>query len=362
MKTGHPDATAPVGDTLVSPTRVRLVVFTAVCVVAIVVSTVAIVRARNARSTENDSAEHAEISAVGVAASLTDGVADLMFESTALGESYGRLASVPINGPDAERSVSDLHCERVDYQAGRGVCLRADRGFRTTYDALVFDAGLDVTHTVGLAGPPSRVRISPTGRLAGMTVFVSGHSYAQTGFSTQTTLVDLGTGEILADLETDFTVYRDGERWREVDFNFWGVTFVDDDRFYATLGTGGQHLLVEGLVTERRFDVVTDGVECPSLSPDGTRLAHKVRHDDGLGPMTWTIAVLDLATFERTELAEDRSVDDQVAWLDNLTVMYGLPDAESPAETDTWTVPANGRGAPELLIEGAWSVVPVEAG
>jgi hypothetical protein len=73
-------------------------------------------------------------------------------------------------------------------------------------------------------------------------------------------------------------------------------------------------------------------------------------------------------------LAETRNVDDQAAWLDDDTVMYGLasgPAAEdavhnafpglSPTAagaslaTDTWTVSADGGGAPKLLRAGSWS-------
>ena len=86
-----------------------------------------------------------------------------------------------------------------------------------------------------------------------ITVFVTGHSYAQGGFPTQTTIIDLDTGTTIADLEADFTICRDGERWRRIDFNFWGVTFVDDrDHFFATLGTGGRGLPRRGLTSPRR--------------------------------------------------------------------------------------------------------------
>jgi hypothetical protein len=55
-------------------------------------------------------------------------------------------------------------------------------------------------------------------------------------------------------------------------------------------------------------------------------------------------------------MAETRNVDDQVEWLDNSTVLYGVPRA-SPGSgaTDTYAVPADGSGAPKLFIPGAWS-------
>ena len=100
-----------------------------------------------------------------------------------------------------------------------------------------------------------------------MTVFVTGHSYADGTFSTHTTIVDGTSGDELADMES-FAVYRDGERIQSPDFNFWGVTFArDSNKIYATLGTAGKTYLVEGNVRERRFDVLRDTVECPSLSP-----------------------------------------------------------------------------------------------
>jgi hypothetical protein len=286
-------------------------------------------------------------------------VASLLFENTAVDDRFGQIAAVPVNAPAGSRQVSEMHCERVDFRAGLGVCLQADRGFLTTYDAVVFDANFRETYRVGLAGSPSRVRVSPTGSYAAATVFVTGHSYAIDGFSTQTLILDISAGDVVADLETDFTVMRDGETWRSVDFNFWGVTFRDDEHFYATLGTGGHYYLVDGDLSSRTMTVIQDGVECPSLSPDGTRLAFKIRSDTGLGPATWRIGVLDLATMETTVLAETRNVDDQVAWLDNSTVMYGLPNEDSPAEADTWTVPADGSGDPTLLVPKAWSAVVV---
>jgi hypothetical protein len=54
------------------------------------------------------------------------------------------------------------------------------------------------------------------------------------------------------------------------------------------------------------------------------------------------------------ELAESRSVDDQVEWLDGDRILYGLP-REGTAETDVWMVPAGGTGSPAVYIPYAWS-------
>jgi Tol biopolymer transport system component len=190
-----------------------------------------------------------------------------------------------------------------------------------------------------------------------MTVFVTGHSYAQAGFSTQTNILDLETGELLPDLEK-FTVTKDGDEVTAIDRNYWGVTFKpDSDGFYATLQTGGKISLIEGDVSDRRGQVIDADVECPSLSPDGTKIAFKQRKDaSSLEAVTWGIAVLDLETGQRWTLPETRSVDDQPAWLDDDTVIYGLPsDGASSAETDVWQIPADGSGAPERWITRAWS-------
>jgi WD40-like Beta Propeller Repeat len=338
----------------------RIFVFVGVCIVAAVLAIGALVVARRDRDRRESQATPVELAPSGAGDTVVGDAPVLLFESTALGDTYGYVASVTATTPGGARTVSDLQCERVHFRSGTGVCLRADRGMITTYDALVFDADMHVRHTIGLAGAPSRVRVSPDGSLAGVTVFVTGHSYADGNFSTQTTLIDLAAGDVLADLETDFDVIRDGEVWRAIDFNFWGVTFVDAHHFYATLGTGGRTYLVEGDVDSREMVVVHDDVECPALSPDGKRIAFKLRSDGGgLQPLTWRIAVLDLASSEVTVLAETRNVDDQVEWLDDGTVMYGLTDEQSPAETDTWTVPADGTGAPTLFVPRAWSATLV---
>jgi hypothetical protein len=337
-------------------TRSRVILFTLVCVACLVVPAAYFLAVVRGRQAEARTAPPVPQLGPAAASSLTH-KPHLIFRSTALGDTYGRVAVVPLRRPSAPRAVTPLSCERVDFAAGHGICLQADRGAITTYKAVLFDDSFKEIHELSLAGAPSRARMSPDGELAANTVFVTGHSYAQAGFSTRTAIVDVRTGRELGELE-QFTVLKDGKVIRSVDFNFWGVTFArDHDRFYATLGTRGQTYLVEGNVPKAQVRVIREGVECPSLSPDGTRIAFKQR-SGGLGPVTWQAAVLDLRSLDVTPLAEERSVDDQIEWLDNENVLYGLGEGrpgESSAVTDVWSVPANGSGQPRKVLEGAWS-------
>ncbi|MGH2942961.1 MAG: TolB-like translocation protein, partial [Solirubrobacteraceae bacterium] len=207
------------------------------------------------------------------------------------------------------------------------------------YRARVFGAELRARAEVKVDGDiPSRARVSPDGRLGSVTLFVTGHSYADlAGFSTATTLIDLRRGTKIANLE-DFTVTRDGAAIAAPDVNYWGVTFArGDDRFYATLATGGKLYLVEGSIRARTMKTIHPGVECPSLSPDETRIAYKKRV--GAGGKRWRLYVLDLRTMRETALAETRSVDDQPEWLDDDHVLYGLDET-------IMQMPADGSGRP----------------
>jgi len=245
----------------------------------------------------------------------------------------------------------NLSCERVYYAGGRGLCLAgADGG---GYEVTIFDSSMRPLKTLPLAGLPSRARVSSDGRYGATTVFVDGHAYEKPGgFSTVTTILDMHSGAELADLE-DFEVLEDGRKLDAVDFNFWGVTFsqANPDRFYATLHTGPHYYLVEGSVFRRTLRVLRDGVECPSLSPDGARIAFKSR----LARDRWRLEVLDLDTLRAHPVAERRSIDDQAEWLDDSTLVYsdGL---------DLYTVPADGSGAFRLALRNASSPVSLAAG
>jgi hypothetical protein len=254
-----------------------------------------------------------------------------------------------IDDGKVRRRSADLACERVYYAAGHGICLGvAPSG--VDYDATIFDSRLRPVEKIGLTGLPSRARVSADGRRGAMTVFVTGDSYLEssTAFSTRTTIVDMSDGDQLGQLE-QFEVSKDGKPFDAVDFNFWGVTFDprDSDRFYATLGTGGVHYLVAGSVSGESMRILRDGVECPSLSPDGRRIVYKSRLGD---QPRWRLRVLDVATLADHAVAEERSIDDQAEWLDDDTLVYS--DGRN-----VYTAPADGSGAPALLVRDATSPV-----
>jgi hypothetical protein len=296
---------------------------------------------------------HADISPSLLGAS---GASPMLFRSTAVDDTYGKVGLVPFETSDAARTITTMQCERVHFAAGKGLCLVADRGIFTAYSAFIFGPDLQPQHSFPLSGIPSRTRVSPDGRYGTITVFVSGHSYAAGSFSTLTTLIDMKTGAQIGELE-QFEVTRDGQLFRAADFNFWGVTFArDSNRFYATLASGGKTYLVEGDLAARHLRVRHENVECPSLSPDNTRIAYKkqVGRD---GRSLWHIHILDLSTQVERPLGEVRDVDDQVEWLDDQHVLYALPDeAEaSTAVTNVWVAPTDGSEPPRILLARAYS-------
>ena len=142
-----------------------------------------------------------------------------------------------------------------------------------------------------------------------------------------------------------------GKPFHAPDFNFWGVTFaLDGNRFFVTLASGGIKYLVEGNVDAREGRVLRTGVECPSLSPDNTRIAYKsmVGH---LG--MWQLRVYNLQTGADIALTtETRSVDDQADWLDGDHVMYHITGSHG---ADIWVLRTDGTEAPKILRQYAYS-------
>jgi hypothetical protein len=325
--------------------------FVAFCAVFLAIATGYVFRARTLSTAP---APTAPAAAIPVADSLTvlDNRPGFLFTSTAFDRTNGFLGLASMSGSGPDRYETTLRCERVHFARGVGVCLTGERKAITTFSASLFGPDFRIRHTVPLAGTPSRARMSPDGRRAAVTVFVSGDSYNSGGFSTRTTLIDVATGHVIADLET-FAITKAGSRFKAIDFNFWGVTFArDGNRFFATLRSGSTNYLVEGDVDARTARVLREGVECPSLSPDNTRIVFKSR----VSASTWRLHLLDLATLRDTPLTETRNVDDQAEWLDDESIAYGLPSEPiAAAGGDIWTLAVNGQTPPRALARKAYS-------
>ena len=343
------------------PARGRRVAILAVLVaVMLAVGTGYVLRAAEEQRQGTGETTRIELSSgsvVGGGSPGNEAPAELLVRSTALGPLYGRMVRLSFTPERNAELVGDLECDRLHVASERGLCLRADRGAITTYEAAIFGADGRASVVLPLSGSPSRTRVSADGRLGAVTVFVTGHSYAAANFSTQTSLIDMEAGELLVNDLERFRVTRDGVAIDSPDFNFWGVTFASDsNRFYATLGTGGRFFLVEGDVRESSMRVIYEGLECPSLSPDETRIAFKKRTVEG-GRLRWQPAILDLASMTETLLPEARSVDDQIEWLDDQSILYALPETvlAATAREDVWVTRSDGASPPRLLVQNGYS-------
>jgi len=277
----------------------------------------------------------------------------ILFRNTASGQGYGNAATVPLSAPGGSRSVSEQQCDRVYGTPQEVVCLKTNRGLVTAFEAAVLDRNWQQQRAWPVPGIPSRTRISPDGSMIATTVFVSGHSYAAAGFSTATE-VSFPDGTSV-NLE-DFALMVNGERLLATDRNIWGVTFAPGQRdvFYATAASSGRIWLVRGSLSTKTLTAVHDHVECPSISPDGTRIAYK-KNDGGALAAHWNVAVLDLASGQETVLSEQRSVDDQVEWLDDQNLLYGLADETSEGDSNIWKLGTVPGSQPSLFIAHAWS-------
>ena len=226
-------------------------------------------------------------------------------------------------------------------RAAARLCLTVARS-GVDFRAVVLDGRMRTRHTLTLTGLPSRARVSPERphrrdddlrqrRLLHVArAVLDPHARSSTSPAAARSPTSRSSRST-----------KDGERIHSPDFNFWGVTFArDSDEFYATLATGAHHYLVHGSVRARAVEVIHDNVECPSLSPDGTRIAYKRR--DGK-PWHWRLHVLDLAHRRRRRgvRAPRRSTTRPSGWTTG-TLLYGIG-------VDVWSGPGRRQRPPAAL-------------
>ncbi|KIS26984.1 hypothetical protein TV39_12940 [Arthrobacter sp. SPG23] len=279
----------------------------------------------------------------------------VLFRNTAPGQGYGMAGTVPLEEPAGQRLLASEACDRVYGTSRNVVCLKTNRGLVTNFEAVLLNREWQPNSRWALPGMPSRTRMSADGSLVSTTVFVTGHSYGASGFSTETSISRTDGGAGTGNLEA-FALIVNGAHVTAADRNIWGVTFVlgDADVFYATAASSGRIWLVKGSISAKTLTAIHDGVECPSVSPDGTRVAYKMNIGTPVAAH-WKIAILDLASGNETVLAEARSIDDQIEWLDDGILLYGVPRDGAEGDSDIWQIRADPSARASLFIEHAWS-------
>src|SRR5690606_20380015 len=145
-----------------------------------------------------------------------------------------------------------------DATAQLTACMRTVRGIPTTFETRIYAGTTEPEAEWPLAGIPSRTRVSEAGLVA-TTAFVTGHSYAADSFSTETTIKS-ADGQDHGNLE-EFSILVDGRPLTAVDRNVWGVTFVSESQFYATVASGGKTWLVQGDLERRELVSVMQNAE-----------------------------------------------------------------------------------------------------
>jgi len=264
----------------------------------------------------------------------------------------GYLAATRLSDPEGTRFHFMSSCKRTAATSSYILCARPTGNLLWPFEAVLMTQDMKPVKSERLEGVPSRARVSPDGKYFATTSFVAGDGYSSEIFSTRTRIFDTSAdSKHSVDVES-YDLIINGQSYRYTDTNVWGVTFVPgQERFFATAAFNGHRYLVDGSITNRTMVVLRDNVECPSLSPDGLRLAYKKRVESGQ-VVRWRFYLLDLITNEETALAEERSVDDQIAWLDDQTLMYAVPGEGN--RPDVWSLELGG-GKPKMLLRGAES-------
>lgn len=278
----------------------------------------------------------------------------LLVRVSGAGDDAGRLDLVGAASGQLLSSLP-LRCDRVHNGAAVIACLRIVPGQGMKLD--LADRQARVTGTLSFPNVlmASRVRVSPDGAVVALTGFSAGHTYIGTDFSTRTYLVDAVKRRVLADVSMFKVIEADGLSLAARRINVWGITFDPKlaGRFLATVGAGGGVFLAAGDIKARTLTLMRADMECPSLSPDGRKVAFKRRNGAG----GWWPAVYELATGREWVMKDSRSIDDQIEWIDEATIAYELAQAGSGdlAGTDVIVRKADGSGTAAALRKNAGS-------
>lgn len=338
------------GEAPVRLTRRRLIAFGGVVVGAVGLAVTGFVRAvRDQRRSRSSRAQAPS----GLALASVLAGPHVLFRDTQLGATFSKVAAVPLADPGGPRALSAVDAERLHARAGTTICLQADRGLVTTYRAQILDAALRPVRSLGVNGAPKPARVSSDGTLAAWTVIVVGTGCTDVTMEAETTVEDLRSGHSYGTIEKTFRVLVDGRSMTAAVVNVWDVTFENvprPTRFYVTVSdnSASKTWLAEGDLTTRTITAFHPGGQTPSLSPDNRTLVFVERQGSS---QTFRLRALDLRTRTEWYLPDTRSVHDQVEWLDNEHVLYGLARAGS-ITTDVWLSPLRG-GQPSRYIEHA---------
>ncbi len=161
-----------------------------------------------------------DAAAAGVAGSVSLSPGPRLLVRSTADADRGHLVTVSAADPGGPRAVSPVSCSRVYAAGGTGLCLRPEAGL-TTYQLVVFDAGLTSQREIPLVGLPNRARVSASGRMLAWTVFVTGDSYNGGMFSTRAGILDTATGTLAGTLE-DFAIILDGKPYQAAERELLG--------------------------------------------------------------------------------------------------------------------------------------------